>query len=99
MNLRIFLLLEAKKYRLILILTFLLLAISLGLVFLSHFIRELNIELEQQLERKDKLEILNRHLSLEENVLIEHSRINKIAREKLEMLSPNNKTEKLITLD
>ncbi|EWH11194.1 cell division protein FtsL [Catenovulum agarivorans DS-2] len=58
--------------------------------------RQLNAEVQQLLEDKDKLDIDWRHMLLEHNALSEHSRIEQIAREKLDMVRPQGQQEKVI---
>ena len=76
------LLLHAK---LPMLLTVLVLVSAIAVVLSSHRTRLLTAEREQLILERDSLEIEWRNLILEENALADHSRIERLAAEKLHM--------------
>ncbi|MBP9641907.1 MAG: cell division protein FtsL [Budvicia sp.] len=67
------------------ILTVLILVSAIAVVLSSHRTRLLTAEREQLILEREALEIEWRNLILEENALADHSRVDRLANEKLQM--------------
>jgi cell division protein FtsL len=67
-------------------------------IYIAWMNRQINTEIQELRNTKDKLKIEWRHMLLEHNALSEHSRIERIASKKLKMTRPDIKTnEKIIS--
>lgn len=73
-------------------------ASAFAVIFSAHLNRSLNASLEAMVAEQDALGIEWRHLLLEENALAEHSRIERIATRKLDMLRPQAEREVVVVL-
>ncbi len=85
--------------RLNLILFFVLIAVSLGVITSQHKARKLYFELEQQQEQTKKYETEYGQLQLEQSTWAMHSRIEELATKKLQMQVPDAKRIQVISLD
>lgn len=74
-----------RQGKLALVLFFAVLVSAVLVVATTHYTRLLTAQREQLMLERDALDIEWRNLILEENVLGDHSRIERIAREKLQM--------------
>jgi cell division protein FtsL len=63
---------------------------AISVVFVKHYKRTLFVEVQQLEKERDKMEVEWGQLKLEQNTWATHARIDKIAREKLHMHSPDN---------
>lgn len=82
----------------LLALALLVLVSACSVIYFAWKNRELNTELQLLQDKKDRLDVDWRHMLLEHNALSEHSRVEKIAREQLDMKRPDAKDEKIIKL-
>jgi cell division protein FtsL len=71
---------------------------AFAVILTVHHARQGTIALEQLLERQDQLQVEYRHLLLEENALAEHSRIERLASNRLEMIRPTPELEQVVRL-
>lgn len=85
--------------RLNLILFFVLIAVSLGVVTSQHKARKLYFELEQQQDLTKKYETEYGQLQLEQSTWAMHSRIEELATKKLQMQVPDAKRIQVISLE
>lgn len=85
--------------RLNLILFFVLIMISLGVVTSQHKSRKLYFELEQQQELAKKYETEFGQLQLEQSTWAMHSRVEELAAKKLKMQVPDAKRIQVISLE
>ena len=85
--------------RLNLILFFVLIMVSLGVVTSQHQARKLYFELEQQQELAKKYQTEFGQLQLEQSTWAMHSRIEDLAAKKLNMQVPDAKRIQVILLD
>ncbi|MFA0413635.1 cell division protein FtsL [Vibrio renipiscarius] len=84
--------------RLPLIMLFLIFASAMGVVFMTHHTREAITEKDQALVERERLDNEWRNLLLEETALAEHSRVQDMAKEELEMKRPDSDKEVVIDL-
>ncbi len=82
-----------------LILFFVLIAVSLGIVTSQHKARKLYFELEQLQELAKKYETEYGQLQLEQSTWAMHSRIEELANKKLNMQVPDAKRIQVISLE
>lgn len=85
--------------RLNLILFFVLIAVSLGVITSQHKARKLYFELEQQQVLTKKYETEYGQLQLEQSTWAMHSRIEELATKKLQMQVPDAKRIQVISLE
>ena len=85
--------------RINLILFFVLIAVSLGVITSQHKARKLYFELEQQQELTKKYETEYGQLQLEQSTWAMHSRIEEFAAKKLQMQVPDAKRIQVISLE
>lgn len=79
-----------------LVLLVLVLVSALGVVLITHHSRQQIAEQEQLLIERDQLDIEWRNQILEENALAEHSRIEQLAEQELEMKRPSRDSEVVV---
>ncbi len=87
---------DLLNHKLLMLLSSLVIACALLVVYFSHQTRELTNEWDRQLQERDSLDIEWRNLLLEEQAQTEHSRIIRIATKKLHMKRPLPKEEILV---
>lgn len=83
----------------VLFLLILVVASALSVVFMSHTNRNQVSMLETMREERDQLDIEWRHLILEQNALTEHSHIESVAQEQLNMTRPGVNDEVIVTVE
>ncbi len=71
--------------------------VAMGVVFNTHQTRQSITEKDQSYEERERLDNEWRNLILEENALAEHSRVQQIANEELEMQRPDTDKEVVIS--
>lgn len=81
-----------------LILLMLIFASAMGVVFITHHSRQAISEKDQTLVERERLDNEWRNLILEETALAEHSRVQNLAKQELEMKRPDSDKEVVITL-
>ncbi|ARD20728.1 MULTISPECIES: cell division protein FtsL [Shewanella] len=86
------------RHKWILLLSMVVLANAVGVVYTSHATRKLTSQLDQLLQERDRLDIEWRNLLLEEQSKSEHSRVTRIATKDLKMVRPLPKEEVVIRL-
>ncbi|CUS47400.1 MAG: cell division protein FtsL [Idiomarinaceae bacterium HL-53] len=87
---------DLMRYRGLLIVTLLVMGSALAIVYQTHTYRELMAARETLLKERDELDIEWRHLLVEQNALSEHSRIETLARQQLDMQRPDEAQEVLV---
>lgn len=81
---------------LLLVLFSLVLASALAVIYVSHSHRQIMNEREQLSSQRDELDIEWRHLTIEQNALTEHSRVERLAMQQLNMIRPEPKHEVVV---
>lgn len=61
---------------------------AISVVYVKHYNRKLFVELQQFEKQRDNMEVEWGKLQLEQNTWATHARIERIAREKLQMITP-----------
>ena len=74
--------------KLVMIFTVLVIASSLGVVYAKHQSRKLFVELDVLKKQRDEMNIEWGRLQLEQSTLATHSRIEKTAKQRLKMVTP-----------
>lgn len=87
---------DARQYAVPLVLFVLVVTTALGIIYVAHVNRVLTIERDQLSQARDQLDIEWRHLLIEQNALTEHSRVERIAMEQLNMVRPQPQQEVLV---
>lgn len=64
---------------------------AISVVYVKHYNRKLFVELQQQEKLRDDMDVEWGKLQLEQNTWAAHVRIERIAKEKLQMITPENK--------
>ncbi|NOQ80459.1 MAG: cell division protein FtsL [Gammaproteobacteria bacterium] len=64
---------------------------AISVVYVKHYNRKLFVELQQQEKHRDDMDVEWGKLQLEQNTWATHARIERIAKEKLQMITPENK--------
>lgn len=64
---------------------------AISVVYVKHYNRKLFVELQQLEKQRDEMEVEWGRLQLEQNTWATHARIERIARERLQMITPENK--------
>ncbi len=85
------------KILLILILLIITFVSAVSVVYAKHYNRKLFVELQQLEKQRDNMEVEWGKLQLEQNTWATHVRIERIAREQLQMITPQNKDVIYIT--
>ncbi|EGA69935.1 cell division protein FtsL [Vibrio sinaloensis DSM 21326] len=81
-----------------LVLLVLIFASAMGVVFTTHHTRQAITEKDQALMERERLDNEWRNLLLEETALAEHSRVQAVAKQDLEMTRPDSDKEVIIQL-
>lgn len=84
--------------RLPLLLLLVIFASAMAVVFATHHTRQLIAERELASVERDRLNNEWRNLILEENALSEHSRVQEMAAEELQMIRPDISNEVVVSL-
>lgn len=87
---------RSQKWPLLLIVSCLLSA--LAVVHLAHMNRQLTIAQDAEYQRRDQLDNEWRNLVLEQRSLAEHSRVEDIARRRLQMQRPQGERDVMVSL-
>lgn len=85
------------KILLIMILLIITFVSAISVVYVKHYNRKLFVELQQLEKQRDDMEVEWGKLQLEQNTWATHARIERIAREKLQMTVP--KSEDIIYIN
>ncbi len=62
---------------------------AISVVYVKHYNRKLFVELQQLEKQRDEMEVEWGKLQLEQNTWATHARIERIAKEKLQMITPD----------
>ncbi|HET8817646.1 MAG TPA: cell division protein FtsL [Pseudidiomarina sp.] len=90
-------LMDDLRQQFVLVLLFIMVIVSaLTVIYVAHAHRQLTIERDELLSARDQLDIEWRHLQIEETSLTEHSRIERIAEQRLDMVRPEGQQEVLV---
>lgn len=89
---------DLSKYKLTVGLLLLNVTAALAVTHWAQLNRQLVIQQDVLLQQRDDIDLRWRHLLLEQRALAEHSRIEKIARERLDMERPTAEQEVVVTL-
>lgn len=84
--------------RVALIFLLMIFASAMGVVFTTHHTRQAITEKDQALVERERLDNEWRNLLLEETALAEHSRVQAVAKQELEMKRPDSDKEVIINL-
>jgi len=77
------------KVLLIMILLIITFVSAISVVYVKHYNRKLFVEVQQLEKQRDDMEIEWGKLQLEQNTWATHGRIERIAKEKLQMITPD----------
>ncbi len=89
---------DISKYKLTVGLLLLNVVIAIAVVHWAQLNRQMVIQQEVLLQQRDDIDLRWRHLLLEQRALAEHSRVENIARERLNMDRPTSDKEVVVTL-
>lgn len=87
---------DLLRYKWLLLLAIFAISSALLVIVVTQGTRQLTSEYNELMAEQDRLDIEWRHLLLEQNTLMEHSRIELLARDKLGMKRPAPAEEKLV---
>ncbi|EKE85342.1 cell division protein FtsL [Idiomarina xiamenensis] len=87
---------DLKRQWLALLLFITVLSSALMVIYVAHLNRNLIGERDQLQQARDQLDIEWRHLTIEQNALTEHSRVERIAQRQLQMSRPEATEEVLV---
>ena len=76
------------KLLLIMILLIVTFVSAISVIYVKHYNRKLFVELQQQERQRDDMDVEWGKLQLEQNTWATHVRIERIAREKLQIITP-----------
>lgn len=88
--------LDLLRYKWLLLLAVITVGSAMLVIVITQGTRQLTSEHNELMAEQDRLDIEWRHLLLEQNTLMEHSRIEALARDKLGMKRPAPAEEKLV---
>lgn len=71
-------------------------ASALTIIYVAHSHRQITIARDELSSTRDQLDIEWRHLTIEQNALTEHSRVERIAMKQLNMVRPEPEQEVLV---
>ncbi|RUO80087.1 cell division protein FtsL [Idiomarina tyrosinivorans] len=69
---------------------------AMTVIYIAHLNRNLTSERDELLSHRDQLDREWRHLTIEQNVLTEHSRVERLAQEQLDMRKPKPSDEVVV---
>ncbi|MDN7124328.1 cell division protein FtsL [Pseudidiomarina terrestris] len=87
---------DLRQQKLVILLFACILASALAVIYIAHANRLLTIERDDLLSQRDQIDIEWRHLQIEQTALTEHSRVERIASQRLGMVRPEGKQEVLV---
>ena len=88
--------LDLLRHKWQILLTLVVIVSALLVIVVTQGTRQLTSEYNELMAEQDRLDIEWRHLLLEQNTLMEHSRIEALARDNLDMQRPAPADEKLV---
>ncbi|PKG39635.1 cell division protein FtsL [Psychromonas sp. Urea-02u-13] len=97
-NLLLLIVADLRRYFAVILLGIVLLFSAFYNVYITHETRKLVTQKDQLAQQKDNLMIEWQNLLLEEHTLDEHSRIRRIAKEKLSMSQPTKNNSVLVEI-
>ena len=89
---------DISKYKLTMGLLLLNVIAAVAVVHWAQLNRQMVIQQDVLLQQRDDIDLRWRHLLLEQRALAEHSRVERIARERLYMDRPTTEAEVVVTL-
>jgi len=89
---------DISKYKLTMGLLLLNVIAAVAVVHWAQLNRQMVIQQDVLLQQRDDIDLRWRHLLLEQRALAEHSRVERIARERLNMDRPTTEAEVVVTL-
>ena len=89
---------DIKRFAGVYVLVVLVVCSAFSVIYFSHLNRQSTSHLERLLTERDELDIELRNLLLEQNSLSEHSEIEQVAKDALEMHRPKPKNEIIIKI-
>lgn len=89
---------DISKYKLTLGLLLLNVVVAIAVVHWAQLNRQMVIQQDVLLQQRDDIDLRWRHLLLEQRALAEHSRVERLARERLNMERPSTDAEVVVTL-
>ena len=95
-NLIAVLLTDLRRQKLVLLLMVVILATAFSVIYIAHSNRLLTIERDTLLSQRDEIDIEWPHLQIEQTTLTEHSRVERIASQRLDMVRPEGEQEVLV---
>ncbi|MCK5648939.1 MAG: cell division protein FtsL [Gammaproteobacteria bacterium] len=66
---------------------------AISVVYVKHYNRKLFVELQQLEKHRDDMEVEWGQLQLEQNTWATHARIERIAKQKLQMITPDTSSD------
>lgn len=87
---------DLSRHKLILLLICVNTVTALSIIQVTHNSRAMIIHQDKLMQQRDDLEIQWRHLTLEQRTFAEHSRVEEIAVDSLDMYRPDAKEEVII---
>ncbi|RUO78536.1 cell division protein FtsL [Pseudidiomarina taiwanensis] len=87
---------DMRRHLLLVVLFTTLILSALSIIYVSHSHRLLIAERDRLLSERDQLDIEWRHLQIEQTALTEHSRVERIAEQRLDMVRPEGEQEVLV---
>ena len=92
----IMLLQDLRRYKYVIALMLLVIITALTIIYIAHQNRQLTSARDQLLSQRDLLDREWRHLVIEQNALTEHSRVERIAQEQLDMVEVTPEREVVV---
>ncbi|WP_258807422.1 cell division protein FtsL [Pseudidiomarina sp. CB1] len=87
---------DLRQQKLVLLLFVCIITTAFAVIYVAHANRLLTIKRDDLLSQRDQIDIEWRHLQIEQTALTEHSRVERIASQRLGMIRPEGKQEVLI---
>jgi cell division protein FtsL len=87
---------DLRQQKLVLLLFTCIIATAFTVIYVAHANRLLTIERDELLSQRDQIDIEWRHLQIEQTALTEHSRVERIASQRLGMVRPEGEQEVLV---
>ena len=66
---------------------------AISVVYIKHYNRKLFVELQQLEKQRDDMEVEWGKLQLEQNTWATHARIERVAKQKLQMITPDTSSD------
>ena len=66
---------------------------AISVVYVKHYNRKLFVELQQLEKQRDDMEVEWGQLQLEQNTWATHARIERVAKQKLQMITPDTSSD------